>query len=187
MASSPQALKQCSLSKNEFINSFQNWRQNLVYTLSLNSNFAPFLADGTTWGKKTKTHPLRGITDDGETVPLSKRRTAWQKVNFLELMLGQIANYCPVMSRNTLVKIWTSIQSLWNEIGAHFGFQITGANFLDFANLHLEADERPEDLFQKLMATLLCASSLSHHGEATNEDEKLTPPWRISSSLPGLN
>ena len=45
--------------------------------------------------------PLRGFTDDGEDVPTAKRQTAQQKVNFLELMLGQIANYCPVISRNT--------------------------------------------------------------------------------------
>ena len=123
--------------------------------------------------------PLRGLTDDGESVPLSIRRTARQKVNFLELMLRQIANYCPVISRNTLVKNSTSIQSVWNTICAHFGFQITGAHFLDFANLHLEADERPEDLYQRLMAlvedTLLRANSLSHHGEASTEDEELTP------------
>ena len=94
-------------------------------------------------------------------------------------MLGQIANYCPVISRNTLVKNSTSIQSVWNTIRAHFGFQITGAHFLDFADLHLEADERPEDLYQRLMAfvedTLLRANSLSHHGEASTEDEELTP------------
>ena len=64
-------------------------------------------------------------------------------------------------------------------IRAHFGFQITGAHFLDFANLHLETDERPEDLYQRLMAfvedTLLRANSLSHHGEETTEDEELTP------------
>ena len=179
MASSPRAPKQWSLSKNESINSFENWRQNLVYTLSLDSNFAPFLTNGTTWGKKTKTQPLRGLTNDGESVPLSIRRTARQKVNFLELMLGQIVNYCPVISWNTLVKNSTSIQSVWNTIRAHFGFQITGAHFLDFADLHLEADERPEDLYQRLMAfvedTLLRANSLSHHGEASTEDEELTP------------
>ena len=62
MASSPRAPKQWSLSKNGSINSLENWRQNLVYTLSLDSNFAPFLADGTTWEKKTKTQPLRGLT-----------------------------------------------------------------------------------------------------------------------------
>ena len=50
---------------------------------------------------------------------------------------------------------------------------------MDFANLHLEADERPEDLFQRLIAfvedTLLRANSLSRHSEATTEDEELTP------------
>ena len=34
--------------------------------------------------------------DDTDTVPASSRRTAAQKVAQLELMLGQIANYCPV-------------------------------------------------------------------------------------------
>ena len=67
--------------------------------------------------------PLRGFTDDGEDVPTAKRQTAQQKVNFLELMLGQIANYCPVISRNTLVKNSTSIQFIWNRIREHFGFQ----------------------------------------------------------------
>ena len=121
---------------------------------------------------------LEEDTDDGETVPLTRRKSARQKVNFLELMLGQIANYCPVISRNTLVKNSTSIQSVWNMIREHFGFQITGAHFLDSGKLHLEADERPEDLFQRLMAfvedTLLHANSLSHYGDVTTEDEELT-------------
>ena len=62
---------------------------------------------------------------------------------------------------------------------AHFGFQITGSHFLDFTNLHLEADKHPEDLFQRLKAfvedTLLSVNSLSHHGEVTSEDEELAP------------
>ena len=60
------------------------------------------------------------------------RLTAQQKVNFLELMLGQIPNYCSIISRNTLVKNSTSNQSIWNTIRLHFGFQITGAHFIDF-------------------------------------------------------
>lgn len=119
MASSPRAPKQWSLLQNESINSFENWRQNLVCTLSLDSKFAPFLADGTTWGKKTKTQSLHGLTKDGETIPLSKHCMAQQKVNFLELMLGQIANYCLVISLNILVKNKTSIHSVWNMINTH--------------------------------------------------------------------
>ena len=87
------APKQCSLSKTETITPFEAWRQNLVYTLSLDHNFAPFLVEGFTWVKKTATVPLHGFTDDDETVPEASRRTAAQKVNLLELMLGQIAQY----------------------------------------------------------------------------------------------
>ena len=130
MDSTHRAPKQWCLSKIETITSFENWRQNLIYTLSFDSNFAPFLAEDATWGKKTRAQPLRVFTDDGEAVAQNSRQTAQQKVNFLEPMLGQIANYCPIISRNTLVKNSTSIQSIWNTIREHFGFQVTGAHLL---------------------------------------------------------
>ena len=83
MASTHRAPKQWCLSKVETINSFENWKQNLLYTLSLDSNFAPFLGDGFTWLKKTKAQPLRGLESDDETVPLSRRLTARQKAYIL--------------------------------------------------------------------------------------------------------
>jgi len=52
MADSVRAPKQWSLTKVETITSFENWRQNLVY--SLNGQFAPFLQEETTWQKKTE-------------------------------------------------------------------------------------------------------------------------------------
>ena len=96
------APKQWCLTKHETINTFENWRQNQLYTLSLDGNFAHFMADGTKWERKGKASPNRGFTDDPEGT--TNRRTAVQKVTQLELMLGQIANYCPVISRNSIVK-----------------------------------------------------------------------------------
>jgi hypothetical protein len=59
---------------------------------------------------KTSTAPLRGLENDGEDVPAASRRTAAQKLTHLELMIGmQVANYCPVIARNTIVKNSTSI------------------------------------------------------------------------------
>lgn len=179
MASTHRAPKQWCLTKTETINSFENWKQNLLYTLSLDNNFAPFLTEGFTWNKKTRAQPLRGLTDDEESVPEPRRRTAQQKLNLLELMLGQIANYCPIISRTSLVKNSTSIESIWQTIRQHFGFQVTGAHFIDFSDLHLEPNERPEDLYQRLMAfvedCLLRTNGLTHHGEALLEDEELSP------------
>ena len=148
---SNRAPKQWSLTKNETITTFEAWRQNLQYSLSLNANFAPFLADTFTWLKKSSTAPTRGLESDGDDVPTTRRRTAFQKNLHLDLMLGQIANFCPVISRSSIVKNSTSISSVWQAIRAHYGFQSTGARFLDFSDIKLEVDERPEDLFQRFI------------------------------------
>ena len=43
-----------------------------------------------------------------------------------------------------------TLEFIWQTIRQHFGFQVTGAHFIDFSDIHLEADKRPEDLFQRL-------------------------------------
>ena len=96
-------------------------------------------------------------------------------------MLRQVANYCPIISRCTLVKNSTSLEYIWQTIRQHFGFQATSAQFIDFffSDIHLAVDEHPEDLYQCLMAfvedSLLHATGLTHHGEHVTEDQELTP------------
>ena len=195
------APKQWALTKNETITSFEAWRQNLQYTLSLDPNFAPFLVEGSTWLKKTSTTPLRGLEDDPETMPEAARRTAAQKLTHLELMLGQIANYCTVISRNSIVKNSTSINQIWQAIRLHFGFQSCGSHFLDFDSIHLEHGERPEDLYQRINSfvednLLKTGGTISHHGEIPTSDEDMSPTlenfvvltWLrlVHPELPGL-
>ena len=80
----PRAPKQWSLTKQETITSFEAWRQNLQYILSIDRNFAGFLADGVTWLKKSPGGPGRGLQDDPESLPQASRRTAQQKCTHLE-------------------------------------------------------------------------------------------------------
>ena len=178
MAASPRAPKQWQLTKIETITSYESWRQNLIYVLSLDKNFVPFL--DATWQKQTAANPRRGLTDDGTAVPEAKRLTAAQKNAHLDLLLGQIANFCPVISRNSIVKHSTSLNDIWQKIRQHYGFQSTGAHFLDLATIHLQPDERPEDLFQRLMAffednLLSVHGGLTHHGDQATADEDLSP------------
>ena len=84
MSQIARAPKQWSLGRNEAVNSFENWYQNLLYTLSLDRNFARFLVTGVTWLKKTKEAPLRGFVADEATI--TGGLTAQQKCNMLELM-----------------------------------------------------------------------------------------------------
>ena len=174
------APKQWSLTREETITSFESWRQNLKYGLSLDRNFAAFIQEGVEWEKKSRNNPNRGFDDDGEEVAVAQRRTAAQKVIHLELMLGQIANYCPVISRNTIVKNSTSLENVWQSIRAHFGFQTTGAHFIDFAEMKLKPGERPEDLYQRLVAfvednLLTTEGGITHHDEVPDEDEEMSP------------
>ena len=149
MATSPRAPRQWQLTKKE-ITSYESWCQNLMDILSLDNNFVPFLE--ATWQKQTAANPRRGLTDDGSSVSESKRLTATQKNAHLNLMLGQIADFCPVISRNSIVKHSTSLNDIWQKIRQHYGFLSTGAHFLDLASINLQPDEKPKDLFQRLMA-----------------------------------
>ena len=92
-------------------------------------------------------------------------------------MLGQIANYCPVISRNTIVKNSTSLSTIWQTIRLHYGVQSTGSHFIDVVDIHLQ---RPEDLYQRLVAfvedkLLQRDSQILHHGDVTTVDEELSP------------
>ena len=139
----------------------------------------PFLADNFKWYKKSPTVPFRGLTPDGEKVSTTRQHNACQKCLHLELMLGQIAKCCPVISRNTIVKNSRSVNSIWDAIRTHYSFQFTGTGLLGFSNIKLEVDEGPEDLFQWLMSftkdnLLVADSTITHHGATITVDE-LTP------------
>ena len=130
--------------------------------------------------KQTAANPRRGLTNDGTSIPEAQRLTAAQKNAHLDLLLGQIANFCPVISRNSIVKHSTSLNDIWQKIRQHFGFQSSGAHFLDLASISLQTAERPEDLFQRLMAffednLLAVNGGLTHHGEQVTADEDLSP------------
>ena len=200
MASS-RAPKQWPLTKNETITSFENWRQNLVYILSLDKNFAPFLTENAAWAKKSANNPTRDFPNDGDDVALEDRKTGVQKALLLDMMLGQVANFCPVISRNSIVKTSTSLKDVWQKIRQHYGFQSSGSHFLDLASIRLEQDEKPEDLYQRLCAffednLLTRDGGILHHGEVTTADEELTPSMEnmivllwlqlISPNLPQL-
>ena len=183
MAASQRAPKQWSLTDNETITSFESWRQNLLYCLSLDDKFVPYLS--ASWSKKSAQSPHHGFTDDGSDLPEGQRRTKEQKNQTLELMLGQIANFCPGIARNPFIKDSKSLDDVWQKIRLHLGFQRTGAHFLDLANLTLELNERPEALYQRINAfyqdnLLTPQSAITHHGDKITVEEDMTP------SLAGL-
>jgi hypothetical protein len=82
------------------------------FTHSLDPQFAPFLVAGSTWEKKIRASQFRGFVNDAHHVADENRRTREEKLSMPELMLGQIANYCSVILRSTIVKNSVSIDSI---------------------------------------------------------------------------
>jgi hypothetical protein len=80
--------------------------------------FKQFLKPDVTWCKRTRTNVLRGFRGTGAVV----------KAASLEMMLGQIANFAPIVSRNTIVKNSTSVKSVWDAITLRI--KSNGARFL---------------------------------------------------------
>jgi len=179
MASSYKAPKQWVLQSDASVTQFESWKNNIIFTLTLDPINTQFLKDNATWLKKTKANPKRGFEDDGEAIAdANKRLTAVQKVAALELMLGQIANYVPI-NRGTIVKNSTSLKSVWKALRQHLGFQANGARVLDLADMSLNPGERPEELYQRLLAfmddnLMKADGGITHQEEEIGEDEELT-------------
>lgn len=175
---SNRAPKQWQLTTNETLNSFKNWKENLVYTLSLDKSFAPFLKDNVTWLKHSTASPTRGFTDDAADT--ANRQTGTEKCATLNLMLGQIANYATIISRNQIIKGSTSLNDIWDRIRQHYGFHTTGSRFLDLSTIRLQPSERPEDLYQRLVSfiddnLLTKDSTVTHHSATVTIDEEVSP------------
>jgi hypothetical protein len=157
------AQKQWLLSKQETITSFESWRQNLQYTFSLDSSFAPFLVDGSTWLKKSNAEPLRGFA----MTPRVPRKDVEQLNRKYTVGAHAWAN-CKLLSGNIQKHYSQKLHFCCKHF--HFGFQSSGSHFLDLNNIRLEAGERPEDLFQCLNSfveenLLKADGSIRHHGE----------------------
>ena len=128
----------------------------------------------------TKTWQKKGVTNRGLTADTNADgKTAEVKCQNLNLMLDQIANWCPYISRTFLVKQSTSLNDVWQKIREHYGFLCTGGHFLDLSSIRLDPDERPEDLYQRIYMffedNLVTSNSLSHHDAQLTVDEEMSP------------
>ena len=150
-----------------------------MYSFMLDRNFAEFLEDGFEWLPKSTKQPHRGLADvvksDG-TVVIS----AAQRVKYLEICLGRVAGYAPVISRATIVQKCRSFKEIFQKLRAHYGFALTGSSILDVVAIQKQGDESYEDLFQRIQAqvdsSLLSSDTeLEHHGQKIEEDEQMTP------------
>ena len=88
------------LTSSETQTSLEVWKETLLFHLTLDGSFEDFLEDGVEW--KSSAFENRGLLPDDASKGAAAR-TAKQKATILKLMLGTIASYAPVISREFIV------------------------------------------------------------------------------------
>ena len=83
------------------------------------------------WLKASRVNTLHGLVDDPDDQ--ENRHSTAQKLTHLELMLGQIANFLSIISRNTIMRSSTALSNILQTIRMHFGFRLNQCTFLRLA------------------------------------------------------
>ncbi len=122
------------LSRNETLTSFLSWKGNLVYNLGLNPHFAEFLRPDARWTSRlvSQTRGLNNVLDHNNRLIAS----GVQRAGFLETMLGLIAGYCPILSRNIIVRDCNTMKEIFHKIGAITGLRKTVVQFWTLCQLY---------------------------------------------------
>ena len=162
------------LSQKETLNSIETWKNNIMYNLSLNDSFAPYLRAGFKFGKKSKDKPTRELTDSTGDGALTKEA----KCIIVDMMLTQIANWAEVIPRNDIVKNCETLDQIWQVIRLYYNLQTTGSLLNEAWNLTRQPDETPQALYSRLKQmyddNLLKQGGLVYIDQIT-EDEELSP------------
>ena len=153
------------------------WINNMIFNLTVDGSFEEFLAEGFTWSPSTVVN--RGLIDD-ENGPAQSRRTARQKVAYLNLMLGSIHSYAPVISKRFITEEAQSLNEIWDRLRTRFGCRKTGGLILDLASISLEPEESYEGLWERVLSfvegnLLLVSDKIQHMGSDILRSEEMTP------------
>ena len=173
--------KQRFLTEEESQTSFEAWREALVFHISLDNKASRFLSDLSTWSSAAD----RGFTDDvdgaagaAHTPETKMNKTA--KAALLNIILGSVATYAPVISASFIKKQSTSFNSIWDRLRSHYGLRKTGGRILELMELKPASSETREAYWERLYSfledsLLTDTSGVKHEGAVLNGAEEFTP------------
>ena len=153
------------------------WINNLIFNLTIDGSFEEFLEDDFKWHPSSV--PNRGLVDDVQG-PVANRRTAKQKAAFLNMMLGSISSFAPVISKRFITEEARSLNEIWDRLRTRFGCRKTGGLILDLASLSLENDESHEALWERVLSfvegnLISVSDNIQHMGHDILRSEEMTP------------
>ena len=164
--------KPWKLEEDESFSSFCSWKTNLLYNLKKEDEFKQFLKEDTPvqWEVLTSSNPKRGFTGTG----------ADDKVTSLNSMLGYIASYAPPFLATDIEKNARNVEEIWHYIREYYRFGQSEAQFMKLLSIKKEENERPQRLYQRILAhlqdnLLQKNSKLKHNGATPTKNEDMSP------------
>jgi hypothetical protein len=191
-----------SLTEQETQTSFESWVESTIFHISLSDKSARFLPTGNlkTW----TTAADRGFSNDAEGadgVTVENKMNKQAKVALLNIVLGSIAGYAPVISAKFIKSQSTSLDSIFDRLRAFYGFRKVGSRILELTELKMEVNESKESLWER-MSSFIEDQLLTKDGPVKEDnikreaDEEPSPTLRnvlvclwlqaINPALPGL-
>ena len=156
------------------------WTQAITFHIVSDSKFSRYLDDNDlgSWGPLSSTN--RGFKNDAESVDKEIKMTGARKAQVLQILLGSVATFAPVISCTYITEQATSLEQIFNRLRGHYGFRVTGGKILELAQFSLLPTESYETLWERISSfietNLLKASSdIKHLGKEVDNDEVITP------------
>ena len=120
----------------------------MIFHISLDVKTARFTDSDDLGNWSTQTN--RGFTNDGGAVTEDIKMTAPAKAALLNIVLGSIASYCPVISWAFITQEATSLNAIWDRLRAFYGFRRTGSKITELMDIRLDPGESKEALWERL-------------------------------------
>ena len=140
--------KQRILTEDETVTSFESWKNTMIFHISIEPKCARFMDDEDLAVWKGAGEKNRGFTNDPATADASIKMSAVGKAAALNVMLGSIAHYAPVISNKFIMNQATSLEEIFDRLRAHYGFRRTGGKITELTDFKLAPSETLEALWE---------------------------------------
>lgn len=166
---------------------FESWKHSVMYNLRLDGDFKEYLGANYVFGKKTKAKPHRDVIPTRVDTP----KSAEDKCAEIDFMLEQIAQFCPMIPHNDIIRDCGSLNEVWQVVRLHSNIETSGALLNDTWNISRSSDETPQALYSRLKQayddTLILKNTLIYKDAVLADDEELSPTLHCTIILHWLN
>ena len=163
---------------------WENWKHAMVYSLSLDSDFKPYLKDHDfEFGPKTRLMPNRKLVATGGDSPVK----AEDKCAVVDMLLNQISLFTPTIPHNDIIRECGTLNEVWQVIRLHNNIETTGALLNDVWKIQRQPNETPQALYSRLKQayddSLIRRGTIKYKADMLSEDEEMSPTLHCSIIL----